>query len=454
MQFAKLDSFVLEKMSYTRVPGLSLAIVKNGDIIYARGYGFKDVEKGLPPSPRTIYGIGSVTKSFTALAILKLVEEGKVSLYDEVSRYVPLKLEAMGEPIRVHHLLTHTSGIPALAYAEAFIRSSLGLDTVWLPISTPEDVVAFMSDYGPWVHSRPGSRYFYLNEGYVLLGHIISKVSGMSYEDYVRKNILKPLGMDRTYFEEHEVSRDPDVAVPYIVDRDGRHVKSRFPYGIKADGGILSNCEDMAKYIAMLINRGKHGEVEVASRSTVELMERKYIRVPSGLFGDDSYGYGLTVTEEFLGRKMVRHSGSVLVYTAFMGYMPSERVGVVVLANASGYPLSFIGMYALAHVLGYDPESSLRFIKQDRIADKLTGTYETYKGTYRVNVRRMGDFLVVEYKDRYREVLTPLVPSELSEGYARYYTISYGSRADVEFFIEKDKVTMIYERYKLVKRSV
>ncbi len=453
MEFNKLDSFVIEKMSQTKIPGLSLAIVKDGKVVYSRSYGFKDVERGLAPTTKTIYGIGSVTKSFTALAILKLVENGKLSLDDEVSKYVPIKLEALGKPIKVHHLLTHSSGIPALAYAEAFIRGSLGLDTRWLPVSTPEDVIAFMSDYGSWVHSEPGTRYFYLNEGYVLLGYIVSRISGTSYEDFVRTNILKPLGMERTYFEESEVSRDSDVAVPYIIDRDGRYIRSRFPYGIKADGGLLSNCEDMAKYILMLINRGSYNEVEVVSRYSIELMERKYIRIPSGLFKDDSYGYGLTITDEFLGRKLVRHSGSVLVYTAFMGYIPSDKVGVVVLANASGYPLSFIGMYALALTLGYDPENSLYFIKQDKIIDKLTGVYETYKGTYRVYVKRMGDFLAIEYKDRYREIVTPLVPLELSDEYAKYYTVSYGSRIDAEFFIEKDRVTMIYERYKFVKKS-
>ncbi|MCX8184239.1 MAG: serine hydrolase [Sulfolobales archaeon] len=453
MEFTKLDSFVIEKMSQTKIPGLSLAVVKSGEIVYSRSYGFKDVERGLPPTSKTVYGIGSVTKSFTALAILKLAGEGKLSVDDDVSKYVPLKLEAMGEPIRIHHLLTHTSGIPALAYAEAFIRSSLGLDHTWLPLSTAEDVVAFMSDYSSWVHSKPGAKYFYLNEGYVLLGYVISKVSGMRYEDYVREKILKPLGMYRTYFEEYGVSKDPDVAVPYIVDRDGHHVRSKFPYGITADGGILSNCEDMSKYISMLINRGSLEGIEIVSPNSIELAERKYVNIPASLFGDDSYGYGLVVTDNFLNRRLIRHSGSVLVYTAFMGYLPSDKVGVIVLANAAGYPLSFIGMYALALTLGYNPEESLHFIKQDRVIEKLTGNYETYRGTYRVSVKRAGDFLLMEYKDRYRDIQVPLVPVEISDNYMKYYTLSYGSRVEVEFTVDGDRVTMIYERYKFVKRS-
>ena len=453
MDVARLESFVLSKMSSTRIPGLSLAIVKDGRVVYSRGFGFRDVERGLAATPRTVYGIGSVTKSFTAIAVLKLVEEGRLSLDDEVSKYVPLKLEARGKPVRVHHLLTHSSGIPALAYAEAFIRGQLGLDGPWLPVATAEDVISFMSDYADWVHAEPGTRFFYLNEGYVLLGYIVSKVSGMRYEDFVRRYILKPLGMSRTYFEEAEVSADPDVATPYVVDKEGRYVRSRFPYGITADGGLLSNCEDMARYVSMLIGRGELDGVRVLGREYVEMMERKYVDVPSGMFGDEGYGYGLTVTERFLGRKLVRHSGSVLVYTAFMGYLPDDRVGVVVLANASGYPPSLIGMYALALALGRDPYEAVPYLRYEETLEKLQGTYETYKGTYRLQVRRLGDFLAVEYRDRYREVLTPLVPVEVREDYARFYTLSAGGRVEAEFFIDGGRVVMIYERYKLVKRS-
>ncbi len=453
MDVARLESFVLGKMSSTRIPGLSLAIVKDGRVVYSRGFGFRDVERGLAATSRTVYGIGSVTKSFTAIAVLKLVEEGRLSLDDEVSKYVPLKLEAKGKPVRVHHLLTHSSGIPALAYAEAFIRGRLGLDGPWLPVATAEDVISFMSDYADWVHAEPGTRFFYLNEGYVLLGYIVSKVSGMRYEDFVRKHILKPLGMSRTYFEEVEVSADPDVATPYIVDREGRYIRSMFPYGITADGGLLSNCEDMARYVSMLIGRGELDGVRVLGREYVEMMERKYVDVPSGMFGDDGYGYGLTVTERFLGRKLVRHSGSVLVYTAFMGYLPEDRVGVVVLANASGYPLSLIGMYALALALGRDPYEAVPYFKYEETLEKLQGTYETYKGTYRVQVRRLGEILAVEYKDRYRELLTPLIPVEVREDYAKFYTPSLGGRVEAEFFIDGSRVVMVYERYKLVKRS-
>ncbi len=446
-----MESFILSRMSETRIPGLSIAIVRGDEVVYARGFGFRDITRGLPATPRTVYGTGSVTKSFTALAILKLVEEGKLSLDDPVEKYVPLKLRSMGEPVRIHHLLTHSSGIPALAYAEAFLSGVLELDSTWLPVSTPEDVIAYMSNAESWAVARPGERFFYLNEGYVLLGYIISKVTGIRYEEYVKRSILKPLAMDRSYFYAEEVEKDPDVATPYIIDRDGRHVPRRFPFGITADGGLLSNVLDMARYIAMLANRGELNGVRIASRESIELMERKYIDVPWKIFGDEGYGYGLVITERFLGRKLVGHGGSVLVHTAYMGYLPQERIGVIVLANASGYPLSHIGMYALALALGHDPEKELEFLRTEKVLRLIEGVYEAYRGSFRYIVERRGEFLALVYRNRYGERTTILVPEEVREDYARFFTIYAGRKLYAEFIFDGDKVTLLYERYKLVK---
>ena len=437
---SRVEEFIQRKMSFSRTPGLSISVLSDG--IYSRGFGFRDVERGLPATEKTVYGIGSITKSFTALALMKLVEEGKVSLDDEISKYVPIEINPFGEKIRIKHLLTHTSGIPALGYAEAFIRGSLELDSSWLPVASADDIVAFMRGSEKWAVSKPGERFFYLNEGYVLLGRIIERITGMSYEDYVKREIFTPLKMLRTYFD---ASSDPDAAVPYILDRKMRLVRSRFPYGIKADGGILSNPLDMINYINMYINREG-----VVSKESIELMERKHVDVPDKLFGDDGYGYGLMVTENFFGRKMVFHSGSVLVHTAFMGYVPEKKVGVMVMCNASSYPVSFIGMYALATAMGEDP-MKLKFIRDDEIMERIQGIYETYRGCYKICVRKRGGLLYLEYRDRHTESSLPLIPIEIAEDHARFYTLSYGRKIDVEFSISDGEAEMIYERYRMIR---
>jgi CubicO group peptidase (beta-lactamase class C family) len=449
--FEDLEGFILEKMSETKIPGLSIAIVEGNETIYTRGFGFRDISSGLPATPRTLYGIGSVTKSFTAMAIMQLVKEGEINLNDPVEKYVPVNLRPFGETVSIHHLLTHSSGVPALAYAEAFIRGVLGLDHHWLPVSSPEDIIVFIRDAEKWAVSRPGENFFYLNEGYVLLGYIISKLSGLSYEEYIKKRILEPLKMSRTFFSKSDIEHDKDRATPYIVDREEKHISSAFPFGITSDGGLVSNVIDLSNYIKMHINRGKFKGRKILSSEMLELMEKTHISLPYEVFGGESYGYGWMITPNFHGYRLVGHGGSVLVYTAYVGYIPEKKVGVAVLANASGFLLSHIGMYALSQLLRVDPKKS-PFIKSDNMLSKLKGKYETYMGTMKANVKKKGDFLYIEIKDRYTEEVVPLIPEKLEEDRAVFYTISGGRKYTADFKIEDDRIELLYERYKLLKR--
>ncbi len=451
--FRMLDSFIIKKMAETRTPGLSIALIQNGEVTYVRGYGFRDVEATEPATPETIYGIGSITKSFTALAILQLVSKGKVSLDDPITNYVSVNVDHHGEKVTLHHLLTHSSGIPALGYAEALISGLLGSKREWLPIAKPEDIVPFMEGASDWAVAKPGSKFFYLNEGYVLLGKVIESVTGMPYREYVRENILKPLKMTRSYFTKERVASDPDVATPYIIMKDGELRPSRFPYGIEADGGLLSNVLDLANYIKMYLGGGVFEGKEIIPKELLELMWKPHIKLNFEIFGGDAYGYGLMIHPNFPGGTLIGHGGSVLVYTAYIGFIPSKGLGVAVLSNASGYPPSKIGMYALMYVAGRDPRE-LTFIREDEMYSKLTGVYEAFKGTMRVKVFRLGNFLAVEEISEFEGVPSPLVPVKVSEDYAEFYTIGYyGSKVPVVFEIKDGRVELLYERYKFVKKG-
>ncbi len=437
-------------MSETHLPSLTISIVHGDDIIYTRGFGFKDISSGSPATPKTLYGIGSVTKSFTALAIMQLVEKGLLSLDDPVDKFVPIDIKPFGEKITIHHLLTHTSGIPALAYAEAFIRSVVGLDGKWLPVSSAEDIISFMKDAGDWVHAKPGERFFYLNEGYVLLGYIISKLSGVKYEEYVRNNILRPLKMNRTYFLKADIDRDGDFATPYIVDKNGKHIATKFPFGVSADGGIISNVLDLANYIKMYLNRGEANSNRIVDKDSIEKMETGYTRISYEMYGGESYGYGLIIVPNFMGEKLIQHSGSVGVHTAYMGYIPKRKMGVAILSNAAGYPLQLIGHYALAMLLGKNPEE-LPAIKRDKILSKLEGRYETYKGTYSLEIVKKPGYLIAVEKNKYGETITPLYPKEINNEKVTFKMISNWREYEIEFYIQKDKVELIFERYKMRK---
>ncbi|MDP2871587.1 MAG: serine hydrolase [Bacillota bacterium] len=467
-RFAQLDRFVLERMSSTKLPGLSLAVVEDGEVTHRRGYGFRDWNAGIAATPATLYAIGSVTKSFTCIALMQLQERGLLDIDDPVDKYLDFAVKPHGKPVLLRHFMSHTSGIPALGFAEHVIRQTTHPRSSLLTVGGPEDMLGFVHDAGEWVESAPGERWFYLNEGYVLLGGVISAVSRMSYNEYVRSHILEPLGMNRSFFARADVERDPDAAVPSVFDREGNYHPSEYAWGkITSEGGLISNVDDMALYIQMYLDGGKtkSGERLVGSASLAE-MARPRIATPPEYYqplsgqpasgaaspagpGDDVpnwYGYGLRMTP-LLGQTVVGHGGSVLVATAEMAFIPEKALGVMVLTNAAGYPCSQIAQYALAAALGADPDA-LPFAQAERRLEALEGTYETYRGTVKVTVKRRGSFLAAETHDPYVPQTAILIPEQLDDSGGRFWTLSGVHRLPVQFRRDGDRVEMIQERYK------
>lgn len=468
-RFAALDEFVLEKMGKTHLPGVSLALLEGDEVVHQRGYGFRDLQNGLPATPETLYGIASVTKAFTCLAVMQLQEQGKLSVEDPLDSHVELGIKPFGEPILLWHLMAHTSGLPALAYAEAVLSKEHGATEKWLPIASVADLLTFMRGAEGWVETRPGERWFYLNEGYVLLGEVIERVSGLAYPDYLRQHILEPLGMRRSVFDRAAFEGDADAATPYIITKSGEAIPSRYSFGrIMADGGLISNVVDLIGFVRMLLGRGRvpgageraSGSADrVASEGSIQALMEGRAELPSTSWLDGErpgailqqagrYGFGLHSYTDYFGHRLVGHSGSVGVATAYIGFIPERNVGAAVLANGSGYAPSQIAMVALATLLGEDPQR-LPFLRVERALDSLAGVYETFRGTMRVTFRRAGDLLQAEFKDKYHEERVPLIP-EIVEGDApRFYTLAAGRRSPVEFARRGEALEVLYERYKL-----
>lgn len=460
--YHQLDSFVLSRMAATRLPGLSLVLVQDGRVVHERGYGMRDWHRGIPATPGTLYGIGSITKSFTCLAIMQLQEQGKLKVDDPVDMYLDFPVSPGGERVRIHHFMSHTSGIPALASAEQLLRQPLRASASLLTLGGAEDMLLFMDQAQDWVHARPGERWFYLNEGYVLLGGIIAKVSGLSYVDYVKRHILEPLGMKRSHFSRQEVEADPDRAVPSYFDPQGTYHAADYSYGkITSEGGMISSAQDMARYAQMYMDGGlaRDGSRLLSSGSVAEMFRPRIATPPeyyeplSGAPRPGSpapnptwYGYGLRAAP--MGQhQVIGHGGSVFVATAEMAFIPARRTGVVVLTNASGYPCSQLAMYALAAAVGEDPEQ-LPFVQAERRLEALEGRYETYKGTTAIVVKRRGSFLVLENQDPVSPVTTLLVPEQLDDAGGKFWTLSGIYRAPAEFLRSGDRMELVIERYK------
>ena len=446
----KLESFIFERMTDRGVPGLSIAALDGGEICYERGLGFRDFSLNTSTTPGTIYCIGSVTKPFTALAVMQLHDEGLLSLDDPVEEYIPCKARPMGEKILVRHLLSHSSGLPSLGYAAATLSTVTEISDVWFPISSPQDLLVFMAGAEDWALSKPGQRYAYLNAGYILLGLVIEKASGEGYADYVKGHILDPLSMDRSTFHEEEVEEDDDVATPYIVLREGGRTPTRYPYGhLISDGGLMSNVEDMANFMKMLLSEGVfEGRSLVSPESIREMMEPKIQTLGEPIEGGSRshYGYGLRIKTDFMGHRLIHHSGSVYGSSAYMGLIPDRGVGVVLLANG-GYFLGDMGEYALAMLLGRDP-MELPYFRRMRALNELTGSYTTFRGTSDYKVTRSGGILQLESSYGRGTYTTPLIPVDLYGEKKTFKVYGMESATPVEFVKEKGGLFFIYDRTK------
>ncbi|GAB4576272.1 MAG: hypothetical protein Kow0077_31870 [Anaerolineae bacterium] len=321
MDLARFESFALEQLAATGLPGLSAAAIHDGEIVWQCGFGFRDLAARRPATPRTIYGIASLTKSFTALAVMQLAEQGRLTLDDPVEQHLPaFKLRPGGESVRLWHLLTHTSGLPALAYSEQDINAYV-LGQPALPLASVDDLITFMNDAAGWVRHRPGEAWYYLNEGYSLLGAIIEQLSGLTYADYVTRHILEPLGMARSTFSRATWEADDDAATAYVLTSQGDRYPGGYTFNpFPAKGGLISSADEMARYLAALIRAATGHETPLARPESVQAMCTPRITRPESghPFGPLGYGYGLQVLPDFYGLRVMEHGGSVLTATSHM----------------------------------------------------------------------------------------------------------------------------------------
>jgi CubicO group peptidase (beta-lactamase class C family) len=277
-----LEENIPSYMEEAKMPGFSIAIVKDGETIYAEGFGSRDPKKNLPASADTLYGIGSITKSFVAIGILQLVERGDIRLTDPVSKHVPFELGLPGKPITIHHLLTHSLGIPSLATSAVALYRGLGMDT-GIPFGSSRDFYRFVNGARNEVVDEPGKRFFYHNGAWRMLGHIIQEKSGMPFHRYVQEKVIDPLGMERTTFNLDEVGADPDHIVPHLKGADGKNTPTNFPYPnpednnefsfLLAAGGIVSSVNEMTRYVNALIEMGAYPGGRLASEDSFETMQ-------------------------------------------------------------------------------------------------------------------------------------------------------------------------------------
>lgn len=318
---AAIDAYVAAQMQSMRIPGLALSIVKDNQVIYLRGYGVAD-PAGRPVTPQTPFIVGSITKSFTALALMQLVEQGKVELDAHVQRYIPWFRFADPDAsarLSLRHLLYHTSGISRYVGRELLAGQG---DT------SLEQRVRELSTFKPL--NTVGEVFEYSNANYLVVGLIIEVVSGQSYGEYIREHIFTPLQMHHSFVSETSARQDgmtrgyrwwfgvPFPAnIPYLPDA--------LPAGF-----LLSSAEDMAHYLIAHINGGQCGEVSILSPAGITELHRAEAVVAPDVY----YGMGW-VAEPLYGVPVLSHCGDTANFHSDMVIMPDSRWGIIILVNAN-----------------------------------------------------------------------------------------------------------------------
>lgn len=310
---ARIDAIVEAGRSAQRIPGVTLLVEHRGRRIVGRGYGLADVENEVPAGLDTAYQIASLTKQFTAAAILQLIEKGRLRLDDDVTRLVP-GLRLRGGKVAVHHLLSHTHGIPE--YNRDETRAE------WPAATSHERIVALITDRN--LEFQPGEKFSYRNSGYYLLGMIVERVSGMSYGDYLRMQMFEPLGMRHT---SQCTSREilPQRAHGYTLEGRELHNPAFLDMSWTfAVGSLCSTASDL-----LLWQRALHSGRVVSAESDARMITP--VTLNDGTVTDYGYGLGRSVHE---GHPLIRHGGNTVGFSSYLTRYPDDDLTIVLLTNS------------------------------------------------------------------------------------------------------------------------
>jgi D-alanyl-D-alanine carboxypeptidase len=314
--YHRLDEFIARHMNETGAPGMTLALADRKGLLRASQYGFADVKAGIKVQPETLFEIGSISKSFVAIAVLQLVDEGKLDLNKPVKDYLPwLKVDSSFAPFTTHHLLSHTAGLSGVPLLIRVAATTLR------------------------VGFEPGTKWLYSNIGYVLLGFLLESIEKRPFAEIMRRRVLDPLGMNTSVPVISAAIRDR-IAVgygPLKIDRPfpphGKLAEAPWVDVAEAAGSIASTATDMSNYLRLLLNHGVGPKGRVLSEKAFDLLTKPVIKSP--FRGEDaSYAYGLWVSEKD-GHTLLRHTGGMVAFSSAMHADVTDGLAAFASVNAS-----------------------------------------------------------------------------------------------------------------------
>ncbi|GAQ16457.1 penicillin-binding protein E [Oceanobacillus picturae] len=399
-EIREFERYFEDIMKQYNIPGFAMGLAEDGELCYEKKSGLRDSEDKLPLSSDTVFGVGSITKAVTAVAILQLQENGKLNVNDPVINYLPefkTHNKVQSQKITIHHFLTHSSGIPPLPTLMGAVKESMESDPDFKidpQQGNPLDAIQTINSHSDLMDAiatakftllgEPGTEFSYSNDGYALLGAIIERVSGMSYEQYVQENIFTPAGMHHSVFQYEDLKEYEDIAVLYDTRKNGDEeivFRSNHPWGapaMRAAGFIKSTVNDMLKFMEVIRNEGKVGSARILSTESVKVMTTPYMQCSH----DTYYGYGVMIIPDFFGYKLIHHGGDIKGVTAQMGILPELGLTGISLANLAEAPSSKLLFSAFAGYVGKPSDASHLDVEMVDIPHE---SLKEFEGTFMAN---------------------------------------------------------------------
>lgn len=420
----RIDSIMHQNFK-NDAPGAAILVAKDNKILYKKAFGKASLELDVPMITDMVFQIGSITKQFTAIAILKLLEQGKLSLEDDIKKYIP-DYPSHGNKITLHHLLNQTSGIKELLSIES-------KENVPYKNYKPLELIEIFKNQP--MQFKPGEKWSYSNSNYSILGYIIEKASGLTYNGFLQEYIFKPAGM--SYSTDGNNDNIIKNRIPgYFQGRSGTFYNARFlhlsyPY---ASGSILSTVEDMFKWQQALNNNLLIREDIKTKAFTNYAVQGK----------ETNYGYGWFFNE--IGSSLTfEHSGGTRGFSSNGIYLPKEKIYVIILSNCVAYSVETISTLIASHIIGKPPVHRPIIKLTNNEIEKIIGLYMLDDGR-QITVEMNGD-----------EIATVMYSlKRIIHPYNKNIFFTQGSFEEFEFTINnKQEVTgIIYRNRKEVNTGI
>lgn len=349
-------------------PGCALAVVKDGHIVYKKGYGMANLELGVPITPESVFYIGSVSKQFVAMCIALLADREALSLDDDIRKYVP-EMPDYGTPVAIRHLIHHTGGVRDYLELESIAGIPFGF-------YHEQDVIDLISRQKE-LNFKPGDEHTYSNSGYFLLGVIVERASGQSLREFADENIFKPLGMTNSRFHDDFEELIKNRATGYYDADKGSYRNFLSTFDCVGSGGLFTSVEDLYLWDQNFIRQ------KVGGKKVMELMHTPGV-LNNGEKLDYAFGLGIRT---YRGLKIVEHGGSLGGYRAEFLRFPDKRFSVIILSNSSSFIPNRLARQVADLYLAKDfeedrPKPKRRRVEKPAVVDIPEKMLEEYPGNF------------------------------------------------------------------------